>query len=111
MYTRTQRVRRWARPFAGSWHSPVACANPSAPWRWEVTVNAGGSGRVSFHNCPGGGRVAYTLGGGTVTGPNQMTFTGLIDPTSAVGPLGGGAAALVEFVITENGAPSPNLAP
>ncbi len=99
-------------PFSGAWHSSAACGNPTAPWRWEITINPSTtSGTISFHDCPGGGRVSYILGGGTVVGPNQMTFIGLINPFSVGGALGANAAGLVEFLITFNAAPDPNLAP
>ena len=89
----------------------MPCGNPTAPWSWSITINPSTtSGRIDFHACPGGGRVSYNLGGGTVVAPNQMSFIGLIDPFSVAGGLGAGAVGLIEFLITFNGAPDPNCA-
>jgi hypothetical protein len=97
--------------FAGSWHSAETCDNPAAPYRWQVFLTQNGtsvSGSISFHKCPGEGRVTYAVSG-TATAGSSITLNGT--KTEAFGGLGGSAPASQAFSWTPPGPPSPNFAP
>lgn len=96
--------------FAGSWTSAGTCDNAEAPFRWTVSLSQSGasvSGTITFHACPGGGRVNYSVTG-TATAAPTITLQGTI--SGGAGPLGGSAPSSQSFTLTKNGAPSPNLA-
>ena len=94
--------------FAGSWRG-ANC--PSGPPKYVVSLSQSGasvSGTISFHACPGGGRVTYNVSG-TATSASTVSLAG--GKSGGQGPLGGSAPGSVTFSIRFGAAPSPNFAP
>ena len=97
--------------FAGSWHSAATCDNPDAPYRWEINLQQDANGVVTgyiyFHDCPGGGRAAYSVSG-TATSADSITLEG--QKESQRGGLGSSAPGSQTFTLNQGGAPEPNFA-
>jgi hypothetical protein len=99
----------------GGWYGP-ACdeAEGTYIYRWSVDLMKDPqtgqlAGTVKFHNCPGGGRVLYLVGGNPPTG---TVFTLAGDKVNGGGDLFGSAPESVTFTFdTSTGQIKPNLAP
>jgi hypothetical protein len=115
--TETARQTEEAQPppltdFSGSWQSGGTCDNPAAPFRWTVNLQQDDegkvTGRITFHNCPGGGRSEYSVSG-QATLEDTLTLQGTKD--LSLGGLGGSTPGSTTFTITKGGPPEPNYAP
>lgn len=97
--------------FAGEWYGGGACGEGDDPaYRWNVSLNQDENGLVmgsiSFHACPGGGAVYYTVSG-QATESKDLTLIG--NKTSGRGDLGENAGSRITFTIRYKKAPKPNL--
>jgi hypothetical protein len=100
------------------WHARQVCAENEGSqyrWRWRVVLNRLKSksktgfnvtGTISFHKCPGGGRVSYRFTG-VVLKNGSFSVTG-----NKQGGRGGlyRGRHMIKFILIEGHAPSPNLA-
>jgi hypothetical protein len=96
--------------FGGSWNSGVLCGEGDDPkYTWVVSLSQAASGAVtgsiSFHNCPGGGAVFYSVSG-------QATSSSVLvldaRKTNGRGDLGGNSASNAEIQIQYYGPPRFN---
>ncbi|MEL7591720.1 MAG: zinc ribbon domain-containing protein [Anaerolineaceae bacterium] len=99
--------------FSGIWHSKVLCGEDDDPaYRWNVALSedtAGWvTGTISFHACPGGGAIYYTVSGQN-TGEKKLVLQA--ERTEWRGELGSSAMRSGQFTIEYMGPPSPNYAP
>ncbi len=99
----------------GGWYGP-ACdeAEGTYNYRWSVDLMKNSQtgqlkGTIKFHDCPGGGRVLYTVVGNDPTG-GVYTLTGL--KMDGGGDLFGSASETATFTFdSSKGQITPNLAP
>jgi len=97
--------------FSGRWNSAGTCPPAAAPFRWSISLSQKGanvSGTISFHKCPGGGRVTYSVKGQATKGAS-VKLSGT--RASGRGPLGGSAPRSKTFTVRRNQPPEPNFAP
>jgi hypothetical protein len=98
--------------FAGSWRSQGTCpATGLAAHRWIVSLSQNGdqvSGTIAFHRCPGGGRAQYAVSGTAGSG-ETVRLSGRLQ--SSRGPLAETVRQSLNFTVTRNAPPAPNLAP
>jgi predicted heme/steroid binding protein len=96
------------------WNSPYECSEQEGTvygWRWNVVLSGSDgfiTGYIYFHDCPGGGRIAYEVSGivredGTFEVSGSLIFS--------VGPLASYAPIQQDFILRVNEEPSPNFAP
>jgi hypothetical protein len=100
--------------FGGSWHGPPECGEADAPYRWKIELQHDPDtnyvhGTISFHDCPGGGRVSYSVAGYATPGAYFVDLEGT--KQSGRGGLGGSAPATQTFRIRPGMPPEPNMAP
>ena len=98
------------RNFGGSWFGGGACKEGDDPaYRWNVNLEQDGSGGVqgtiSFHACPGGGAIYYSVSG-QATSDSVLVLQG--SKTSGRGGLGANSPSSVQFTIKYKKAPEPN---
>lgn len=98
------------RNFSGSWFGGGACDEGDDPaYRWNVSLaqDASGhvSGTISFHACPGGGAVFYSVSG-QATSDSVLVLQG--SKTGGRGGLGSSTPASLQFSIKYKKAPNPN---
>jgi len=97
-----------------SWDSGPLCdeANETR-YRWSVSLLEGDlgnlSGTVHFHDCPGGGQVAYHIVGELPADSDVAIMSGT--KVSGIGDLDENTPATQQFNIQLNRPPSPNFAP
>jgi hypothetical protein len=100
--------------YEGEWHAAAACDENEPGWthRWAVDLTQDDSGVVKgtirYHDCPDGGRVAYSVTG-VATRANSMRLMATMN--EGYGDLGKGSPRLQVLWIVPNGMPSINLAP
>ena len=107
---------------AGDLHSGIACAEGEGTdfaHTWQVSLvqdEASVGGTISFHACPGRGRVQYIVRG-MIQDPEAETLTLLGSRNIALGPLGAASPTTQVFLIRLKeefgfeGEPGPNLDP
>jgi hypothetical protein len=95
------------------WHSAAVCDEAEGAeyrWRWNVHLTQSGtqvSGKIYFHKCPGGGRVAYEVSG-------EMRKDGSFEvqgkKIGGRGSLYGTAPPDPKFILYQGKDPNPNYA-
>jgi hypothetical protein len=98
------------RNFAGSWFGGGACNegdDPAYHWNVDLEQDANGwvHGAISFHACPGGGAVYYSVSG-QATSDRVLVLQG--NKTVGRGGVGYNTPSSVQFSIEYEEAPSPN---
>ncbi len=94
------------------WHAREVCAENEGPdyrWRWHVVLRQSGTnvtGNISFHKCPGGGRLSYRLTG-KVAANGSFNVTG--SKNGGRGGLYGSAPSRQTFILQEGKTPTPNF--
>ncbi|MCZ6707313.1 MAG: hypothetical protein O7A71_05115, partial [Chloroflexi bacterium] len=102
--------------FAGDWHSIWQCGEAREgedfAYNWQVSLAQTDDqvgGRISFHACPGRGRIQYEVTG--VVDPKSDTVTLEGVRRISLGPLGGNSPFRTTFTLLRLGEPDPNLDP
>ncbi len=98
------------RTFGGAWNSGVLCGEADDPkYTWVVSLSQAASGAVtgtiSFHNCPGGGAVYYSVSG-QATSSSVLVLNAR--KTNGRGDLGGNSASSAVIHIQFYGPPRFN---
>lgn len=96
--------------FGGNWNSGVLCGEADDPmYTWVVSLSQSSSGAVtgsiSFHNCPGGGAVYYSVSG-QATSASVLVLDAR--KTNGRGDLGSNSASNAEIQIQYYGPPRFN---
>jgi hypothetical protein len=103
-------IRSWDK----SWDSGPRCDEAyETPYRWQVSLLEGDlgnlSGTVHFHDCPGGGQVAYHIVGEMPLDGDTVVMSGT--KVGGAGDLNENSPATQQFNIQLNAPPIPNFAP
>lgn len=104
-------VREWVQ---GSWNSGLDCATGGQSWAITLVQRFSEvEGRVSFHACPGGGRVGYNVTGTIAIGEGDegLLMEGTICCIVGSDGVGSGQPSSRQFFIQPGVAPEPNLVP
>jgi hypothetical protein len=104
-------VREWVE---GGWDSDLECATGGQSWAITLVQRFSEvAGRVSFHACPGGGRVGYNLTGTIAIGEGDegLLMEGTICCIVGSDGVSKGQPVERQFFIQPGVAPDPNLVP